>query len=129
MEERERKRTGIGSLKIRYNQVFGYYMEISRTNAHLAPADYERKQTLANAERYTCAELKDYERSVLEADDSHRRDRAAHFRRFAIWLAEQSPRIRQTAMAVAQLDVLVNFARLAAARNYSRPNFPETAKC
>ncbi len=53
MEERERKRTGIGSLKIRYNQIFGYYVEISQANAHLAPADYERKQTLANAESYT----------------------------------------------------------------------------
>ncbi len=69
MEERERKRTGIGSLKIRFNQVFGYYIEISRANFHLAPADYERKQTLVNAERFTSPELKDYERKVLAADE------------------------------------------------------------
>ena len=60
MEERERKRTGIGSLKIRFNQVFGYYIEISRANFHLAPQDYERKQTLVNAERFTSPELKEY---------------------------------------------------------------------
>src|SRR5208282_2850097 len=69
MEERERKRTGIGSLKIRFNQIFGYYMEISKPNLHLAPADYERKQTLVNAERFTSPELKDYERKILAADE------------------------------------------------------------
>src|SRR5215510_6988815 len=69
MEERERKRTGIGSLKIRFNQVFGYYIEISKPNLHLAPADYERKQTLVNAERFTSPELKDYERKILAADE------------------------------------------------------------
>ena len=69
MEERERKRTGIASLKIRYNQVFGYYIEISKPNLPLAPADYERKQTLVNAERFTSSELKDYERKVLSAED------------------------------------------------------------
>src|SRR6516164_5032678 len=65
MEERERKRTGIASLKIRFNQVFGYYIEVSKPNLHLAPSDYERKQTLVNAERFTSPELKDYERKIL----------------------------------------------------------------
>jgi DNA mismatch repair protein MutS len=69
MEERERKRTGIGSLKIRFNQIFGYYIEISRPNLPNAPADYERKQTLVNAERFTSPELKDYERKILAADE------------------------------------------------------------
>src|SRR5262249_52945615 len=69
MEDRERKRTGIGSLKIRYNQVFGYYIEISKANLHLAPTDYERKQTLVNAERFTSSELKEYERKVLSAEE------------------------------------------------------------
>src|ERR1700683_2109361 len=69
MEERERKRTGIGSLKIRYNQVFGFYIEISKANLHLAPADYERKQTLVNAERFTSAELKEHEQKVLSAEE------------------------------------------------------------
>src|SRR6266850_1662722 len=69
MEERERKRTGINSLKIRFNQIFGYYIEISKVNLHLAPADYERKQTLVNAERFTSTELKEYERKILAADE------------------------------------------------------------
>src|SRR5205085_4527866 len=69
IEARERQRTGIQSLKVRFNNVFGYYIEITRANMHLAPADYERKQTLANAERFTTPELKDYERKVLDAED------------------------------------------------------------
>ena len=69
MEERERKRTAIGSLKIRFNNIFGYYIEISKANLHLAPADYERKQTLVNAERFTSPELKEYERKILAADE------------------------------------------------------------
>ncbi len=69
IEARERQRTGIQSLKVRFNNVFGYYLEITRANLHLAPADYERKQTLANAERFTTPELKDYERKVLDAEE------------------------------------------------------------
>src|SRR5207245_7343898 len=73
MEERERKRTNIASLKIRFNQIFGYYIEISKPNLHLAPADYERKQTLVNAERFTSPELKEYERKILAADERDRK--------------------------------------------------------
>ena len=69
IEERERQRTGIGSLKVRYNSVFGYYIEITKANLALAPADYERKQTLVNAERFTTPELKEYERKILTAHD------------------------------------------------------------
>src|SRR5579863_2807043 len=125
MEERERKRTGIASLKIRYNQVFGYYIEISRPNLHLAPPDYERKQTLTNAERFTSSELKEYEQKVLEADDHIAEIEARLFAELRQWIATQAARLRRTAMAIAQLDVLVNFARLAAARDYSRPEFAE----
>ncbi len=125
MEDRERKRTGIGSLKIRYNHVFGYYIEISHANAPLAPADYERKQTLANAERFTTPELKDYERKVLEADERISEIERRLFSELREWIADQAPRLRRTATAVGQLDVLVNFARLAAARNYARPEFVE----
>lgn len=125
MEERERRRTGINSLKIRYNQVFGYYVEISRANMHLAPADYERKQTLANAERFTCAELRDYERRVLEADERIGEIERRLFAELRTWVAAQAPRIRATAGAIAQLDVLANFARLAAERNYTRPELVE----
>jgi DNA mismatch repair protein MutS len=69
IEERERQRTGIGSLKVRYNSVFGYYIEITKSNLAMAPADYERKQTLVNAERFTTPELKEYERKILTAHD------------------------------------------------------------
>ena len=69
IEQRERQRTGIASLKVKFNSVFGYYLEISKANLHLAPADYERKQTLVNAERFTTPELKEYESKILDAQE------------------------------------------------------------
>jgi DNA mismatch repair protein MutS len=123
MEERERKRTGIGSLKIRFNQVFGYYIEISKPNLHLVPPDFERKQTLVNAERYTAPELREYERKVLDADEKIAEIERRLFEELRLWIGEQAGRLRRTAAAVAQLDVLGNFARLAASRNYVRPEF------
>jgi DNA mismatch repair protein MutS len=125
MEERERKRTGIASLKIRFNSVFGYYIEISKANQHLAPADYTRKQTLVNAERFTSPELKDYERKVLEADERIIEIERRLYREVREAIAVQASRLRQTAAAIAQVDVLVNFAALAAERNYTRPAFTE----
>jgi DNA mismatch repair protein MutS len=125
MEERERKRTGIASLKIRFNQVFGYYIEVSKPNLHLAPKDFERKQTLVNAERFTTPELKEYERKVLEADERIAGIERRLFAELRLWIAEQAARLRRTASAVAQLDVLGDFARLAASRNYTRPEFGE----
>ena len=125
MEDRERKRTGISSLKIRYNQVFGYYIEISKPNLSLAPADYERKQTLVNAERFTSAELKDHERKVLTAEDRVLEIERRLYGEIRESIAREAGRLRCTAAAVAQLDVLVNFARIAAARNYTRPEFTE----
>ena len=123
MEERERKRTGIASLKIRFNQIFGYYIEISKANLHLAPMDFERKQTLVNAERFTTPELKEYERKVLDADERIAEIERRLFAELRLWIAEQAARLRRTASGVAQLDVLGNFARLAASRNYTRPEF------
>ncbi len=123
MEERERKRTGIASLKIRFNQVFGYYIEVSKPNLHLAPSDYERKQTLVNAERFTAPELKEYERKVLAADERILEIERRLFGELRAWVAAQAARLRRTAAAVAQLDVLADFARLAAGRNYIRPEF------
>jgi len=125
MEERERKRTGIGSLKIRFNQVFGYYIEISNANLHLAPSDFERKQTLVNAERFTTPELKEYERKVLDADERIAEIERRLFSELRLWIGEQSSRLRRTGSAIAQLDVLGNFARLAASRNYTRPEFAD----
>jgi len=125
MEERERKRTGIASLKIRYNQVFGYYIEVSKPNLSLVPADYERKQTLVNAERFTSAELKDHERKVLSAEERALEIERRLYGEIRESIAGQAGRLRRTAAAIAQLDVLVNFARIAASRNYTRPEFTE----
>jgi DNA mismatch repair protein MutS len=123
MEERERKRTGIASLKIRFNQVFGYYIEISKPNLHLAPADYERKQTLVNAERFTSSELKEYERKILAADERILEIERQLFLDIRSGVAAKAARLRRTASAVAQLDVLAAFAKLAADRGYTRPQF------
>ena len=123
MEERERKRTNIGSLKIRFNQIFGYYIEISKANLHLAPADYERKQTLVNAERFTSTELKEYERKILAADERIIEIERRLFVEIRSSVAAQAIRLRHTAAAVAQLDVLTAFAKLAADRGYARPEF------
>jgi DNA mismatch repair protein MutS len=125
MEERERKRTGIASLKIRYNQIFGFYIEVSKANLHLAPADYERKQTLVNAERFTSSELKEHERKVLTAEERVMEIERRLYGEIRESIAREAARLRRTANAVAQLDVLVNFARIAAARNYTRPEFTQ----
>jgi DNA mismatch repair protein MutS len=128
MEERERKRTGIASLKIRFNSIFGYYMEISKPNLHLAPADYERKQTLVNAERFTSPELKEYERKIFAADERILEIERALFVEIRSNIASQATRLRRTAAAVAQLDVLASFAKLAADRGYARPEFNATGE-
>jgi DNA mismatch repair protein MutS len=127
MEERERKRTGIGSLKIRYNQIFGFYIEISKPNLHLAPADYERKQTLVNAERFTSTELKEHERKVLSAEERVLEIERRLYGEIREAIAREAGRLRRVAAGIAQLDVLVNFARIAASRNYTRPEFTESA--
>jgi DNA mismatch repair protein MutS len=128
MEERERKRAGIHSLKIRFNQVFGYYIEISKPNLHLAPADYERKQTLVNAERFTSPELKDYERKILAADERILEIERQLFVDVRSSVAANAARLRKTAAGVAQLDVLTTFAKLAADRGYTRPEFNSTGE-
>jgi DNA mismatch repair protein MutS len=128
IEERERQRTGIQSLKVRFNNVFGYYIEITRANQHLAPADYERKQTLANAERFTTPELKEYERKVLDAEDkilTLEKDLFADVRKRA---AAHAQPIRATAGAIAELDLAASLAQVAAENRYCRPSFPETGE-
>jgi DNA mismatch repair protein MutS len=128
MEERERKRTGIASLKIRFNQVFGYYIEVSKPNLPLAPSDYERKQTLVNAERFTSPELKDYERKILAADERILEIERQLFVDIRGSIAAKASRLRRTAAAIAKLDVLASFAKLAADRNYARPEFNSTGE-
>jgi DNA mismatch repair protein MutS len=123
IEARERERTGIQSLKVRFNNVFGYYIELSKANQHLAPPDYERKQTLVNAERFTTPELKDYERKVLDAEDkilALEKDLFSQVRKLA---ADHGQRIRQTAAAIAELDVTAALSQVAAENRYTRPQF------
>ncbi len=121
IEERERARTGIGSLKVRYNSVFGYYIEITKANMALAPADYERKQTLVNAERFTTPELKEYEVKILTAHDRSIEIERRIFAALRLSVLEAAGRIRRTSAAVAEADLLANFAHLAAQRRYVRP--------
>jgi DNA mismatch repair protein MutS len=121
IEQRVRQRTGIGSLKVKFNNVFGYYLEISKANQHLAPADYERKQTLVNAERFTTPELKEYEAKVLDAQEKMVEIERRLFAELRSAVAAEARRIRQSALALAEIDVLANFASVAANRNYCRP--------
>jgi DNA mismatch repair protein MutS len=121
MEQRERERTGISSLKVRFNSVFGYYLEISKANQHLAPADYERRQTLVNAERFTTPELKEYEAKILDAQEKIVEIERRIFAELRLAIAGEARRIRQTALALAEVDVLAAFAHLASVRNYCRP--------
>jgi DNA mismatch repair protein MutS len=125
IEERERQRTGIGSLKVRYNSVFGYYIEITKANLGQAPADYERKQTLVNAERFTTPELKEYEVKILTAHDRSIEIEKRIFAELRHAVLEAASRIRRSSAAVAEADLLANFAHLAALRRYVRPRLDE----
>ncbi|HEY3704079.1 MAG TPA: DNA mismatch repair protein MutS [Terracidiphilus sp.] len=125
IEERERQRTGIGSLKVRYNSVFGYYIEITKANLSLAPTDYERKQTLVNAERFTTPELKEYETKILTAHDRSIEIEKRIFAELRRLVLDAAGRIRRTSAAVAEADLLACFAHLAAGRRYARPRLSE----
>lgn len=128
MEIRERERTGIQSLKVRFNSVFGYYLEISKANLHLAPPDYERRQTLVNAERFTTPELKEYEAKILDAQEKIVEIERRIFAELRSAIAGEARRIRQTALALAEVDVLASFAHMAALRNYCRPQLDDTTE-
>ena len=126
VEQRERERTGISSLKVKFNSVFGYYLEISKTNLHLAPTEYERKQTLVNAERFTTPELKEYESKILDAQEKIIELERRIFAELRAAIAGEAKRIRQTALALAEVDVLAALGHIAALRNYCRPRFDES---
>jgi DNA mismatch repair protein MutS len=126
IEERERQRTSINSLKVKFNNVFGYYIEVSKANLHLVPPDYERKQTLVNAERFTTPELKEYETKILDAQEKIVEIERRIFTELRTTIAAEARRIRQTALALAEIDVLASFAHNAAHRNYCRPVFDES---
>ncbi|MDD2694736.1 MAG: DNA mismatch repair protein MutS [Anaerolineales bacterium] len=121
LEAVERKRTGIKSLKVGYNKVFGYYLEVTRSNAELVPQEYIRKQTLVNAERYITSDLKEYETLVLNAEERIREIEARLFREACAQLAATSDRLMATARALASLDVLTTLAEVAARMGYIRP--------
>lgn len=121
MEARERSETGINSLKIRYNKVFGYFLEVSRSNLHKVPEHYLRKQTLSNAERYITPELKELEEKVLGADERRKGLEHGRFVELREELASAVPRLQSIARCVAELDVFGALAELAAQGSYTRP--------
>jgi DNA mismatch repair protein MutS len=125
LEALERNRTGIKSLKVGYNKVFGYYIEITRANAELAPAEYIRKQTLVNAERYITPEMKEYEALVLNAEERIREIEGRLFREVCTRLADAANHLLATARSLAQLDVLASLAEAAALGGYVCPDVVE----
>ena len=125
LEDQERARTGIGSLKVRFNRVFGYYIEVSKSNLHAVPADYQRKQTIAGGERFVTPALKDHETRVLGADERIIERELELFEALRRRVAAEAPRILDTARALAALDVLAGFAETAAVCNYTKPHVDE----
>ena len=122
LEEQERARTGINSLKVRFNRVFGYYIEVSKSNLHAVPDDYQRKQTIAGGERFVTPALKDYEQKVLGADERIVERELELFEALRQRVAAESPRILDTARALASLDVLAGLAETATVCNYTKPH-------
>jgi len=121
LEATERNRSGINNLRIRFNGVFGYFIEVSKANAARVPTEYERRQTLANAERFTTPELRDWEKKVLGADERIVQLETELFTDVCRQIAAETKRIQMTARALAALDVLASFAETAARRRYARP--------
>ncbi len=121
MEDAERARTGISSLKIRYNRVFGYYIEVSKSNLSSVPADYHRKQTIAGGERFITPALKEYEEKVLGADERIVERELEIFEALRGRVAAEAPRVQDSARALASIDVLGALAETAALQNYTKP--------
>jgi DNA mismatch repair protein MutS len=121
LERRERERTGIKSLKVGYNRVFGYYIEVSKANARAVPDDYQRKQTLVGGERYTTPELQDHEYKVLHAQEQQHELEQTLLRQVCAQVAARGPRILETAGAVALVDVSCALAEVACSYGYTRP--------
>ena len=126
MEAKEKERTGIRTLRIRYNKVFGYYIEVSNSFKDQVPADYVRKQTVANGERYITQELKDLEHSILTASERVTALEYELFTQLRLDIAAQSARIQKSADAVAEIDALASLASAAVRNNYCRPDVDES---
>jgi DNA mismatch repair protein MutS len=122
LEAIERERTGIKTLKVGYNKIFGYYIEVTRANTELVPAEYIRKQTLVNAERYITPEMKEYEALVLNAEEMIHEIETRIFRQVCEELGSSSNRLLRTARALAELDVLASLAEVAALGSYVLPD-------
>ncbi len=129
IETRERLRTGIGSLKVRFTSVFGYYLEITRANLRHVPADYERKQTLVNAERYTTPELKELEHRILTAQERSVEIEKELFATLRVTVLESAGRVRSVSAVLAEIDLLAAFAHLAAERGWTEPVLLEASAC
>jgi DNA mismatch repair protein MutS len=127
LETRERARTGIGSLKVRYNKVFGYYLEVTKANLHLVPKEWIRKQTMVGGERYVTEELKTYEEKVLTADERRIGIEQRLFEELRGRIVAAAPKIRAAAQAVGTLDSLGAFASVSAERGYCRPQIDESS--
>lgn len=122
LQEQERQRTGIKSLKVGFNQVFGYYLEVSKANSALVPADYIRKQTLTNGERFSTPGLQERERAILQASEQRTTLEYQLFVALRTAIASQAELLQRLAAAVAQLDTLAALAEVAALYNYVRPS-------
>ncbi len=121
LEARERQRTGIASLKVRFNRVFGYYLEVTKANLHLVPPDYQRRQTTAGGERFVTPELRTLEEQVLGAEEKRFALERRLFDELRARVAGEASRLRGAASAVASADALLSLARVAAERGYCRP--------
>ncbi|HLU22081.1 DNA mismatch repair protein MutS [Lederbergia graminis] len=129
LEQDERKRTGIKSLKVGYNRVFGYYIEVTKANVHLLEdGRYDRKQTLANAERYITPELKEKEALILEAEEKSVELEYQLFMDIREMVKEYIPRIQRTAKVISELDVIQSFATVSETYHYVRPTFNSERK-
>ena len=126
LEERERARTGINSLKVRYNRVFGYYIEVSKSNLHAVPPDYHRKQTIAGGERFITPALKEHEEKVLGADERILEREIELFEELRSRVAAEAVRIQETARGLATLDTLAGLAETAALSNYIKPHLHDS---
>jgi DNA mismatch repair protein MutS len=128
LEQKERERTGINSLKVKYNQVFGYYIEITKSNLESVPEDYYRKQTLVNAERFITPELKHHEEIILSAEEKIKDLEYKLFLDYVTKILLSTPLIQDAAKSISALDCLINFADLAESENYCRPEIIETGE-
>lgn len=126
IERRESERTGISSLKISFNNVFGYYIEVRNTHKEKVPYEWIRKQTLVNAERYITEELKEYETKILGAEEKIQKLESELFEQLVMWIGSYIQQVQQNAMLVAQLDCLASFAQLAVENKYVCPVLDES---